>query len=96
MFDNSKSRESILQHLLGVKKLYQKSKYYESKITRDISIKKAIDKHMENFSSNKEHMIKSVLKRPFRKMVLNHLIVNNELILESKEVKSAVDVIIEK
>ncbi|KAG9291581.1 hypothetical protein G9A89_022000 [Geosiphon pyriformis] len=91
MFDNNKSRKSILLHLLKVKKLYQKSKYYEFRVAKDISIKKAIDKCMETFSSNKEHMIKSVLDQPFKKVVLNYLVVDDELILEPKEVKSAVD-----
>ncbi|KAG9304925.1 hypothetical protein G9A89_003093 [Geosiphon pyriformis] len=66
-----------------------KSKYYEFRVVRNISIKKAIDKHIKFFSSNKEHMIKSVLDQPFRKVVLDHLIVDNELILEPKKVKLA-------
>ncbi|KAG9295162.1 hypothetical protein G9A89_006143 [Geosiphon pyriformis] len=96
MFDNSESRESIFQHLLRVKKLYRKSKYYESKMTRDISIRKAIDKHIKIFSSNKEHMIKSVLEWPFKKVVLDHLIVDDKLILEPKKVLSAVNDIMER
>ncbi|KAG9293355.1 hypothetical protein G9A89_007601, partial [Geosiphon pyriformis] len=91
MFDNSESRKSILLYLLEIKKLYHKSKYYESKMAKDISIKKVINRHMETFSSNKGHMIKSVLDWPFKKVVLDHLIVDNELILEPKEIKSAVD-----
>ncbi|KAG9284907.1 hypothetical protein G9A89_006285 [Geosiphon pyriformis] len=53
------------------------------------------DKHIEIFSSNKEHMIKSVLNQLFKKVVLDYLIVDNELILEFKEVKSAVNNIME-
>ncbi|KAG9296159.1 hypothetical protein G9A89_014751 [Geosiphon pyriformis] len=48
----------------------------------------AINKCIENFSFNKRHMIKSVLKWPFKKMVLDHLIMDDKLILEPKEVKS--------
>ncbi|KAG9290191.1 hypothetical protein G9A89_022167 [Geosiphon pyriformis] len=44
MFDDNVSRVSILQHLSRVKKLYHKSKYYESRVAKDISIRKAIDK----------------------------------------------------
>ncbi|KAG9290242.1 hypothetical protein G9A89_022218 [Geosiphon pyriformis] len=40
--------------------------------------------------SDKELMIKSVLDQPFKKVVLDHLILDNELILESKKVKSAI------
>ncbi|KAG9304928.1 hypothetical protein G9A89_003096 [Geosiphon pyriformis] len=95
MFSNNESKKSILQHLSEVKKLYRKFKYYESRAARDTSIRKAIDKRMENFSSNKELMIKSVLEKPFRKVVLDHLIVDDELILEPKEVLSAVNSIME-
>ncbi|KAG9286478.1 hypothetical protein G9A89_014644 [Geosiphon pyriformis] len=95
MFDNSKSRKSILQHLSRVKKLYKKSKYYESRVARNISIRKTINKCIETFSFNKRHIIKSVLEWPFRKVVLDHLIVNNELILEPRKVMSAVDSIME-
>ncbi|KAG9290936.1 hypothetical protein G9A89_011086 [Geosiphon pyriformis] len=96
MFDNSESRESILLHLLGVKKLYQKSKYYGSKVARNSSIRKAIDKSMETFSFNKGHMIKSVLDWLFKKVVLDHLVVDEVLILEPKEVKSAVNSIMKE
>ncbi|KAG9289065.1 hypothetical protein G9A89_004160 [Geosiphon pyriformis] len=73
MFDDNVSRMSILQHLLRVKKLYHKSKYYKSKGL----------------------MIKSILDWQFKKVVLDHLILDDKLILEPKEVKSAVDNIIE-
>ncbi|KAG9304728.1 hypothetical protein G9A89_003902 [Geosiphon pyriformis] len=49
MFNNGESRENILQHLSGVKKSYQKSKYYESRVARDILIRKAINKCIETF-----------------------------------------------
>ncbi|KAG9302257.1 hypothetical protein G9A89_008748 [Geosiphon pyriformis] len=81
MFDCSKNKDSILQHLLGVKKVYQKN---------------TINKYMENFNFNKEHIIKSVLEWPFRKVVLDYLIVDDKLILKPKEVKSSVDVIMEE
>ncbi|KAG9291371.1 hypothetical protein G9A89_003475 [Geosiphon pyriformis] len=47
-------------------------------------------------NESKELIIKSVLDWPFKKVVLDHLILDNELILESKEVKSAVNDIIER
>ncbi|KAG9299499.1 hypothetical protein G9A89_020670 [Geosiphon pyriformis] len=71
------------------------SKYYEFRVVRDILIRKTIDRHMETFSFNKRHMIKSVLDRLFKKVVLDHLIINDELILKPKEVKSAVNSIME-
>ncbi|KAG9294918.1 hypothetical protein G9A89_003258 [Geosiphon pyriformis] len=54
------------------------------------------DKHMENFCSNKERMIKSVLEWSFQKVVLNYLIVNNKLVLVPEKIKSTVDCIMER
>ncbi|KAG9304149.1 hypothetical protein G9A89_019711 [Geosiphon pyriformis] len=96
MINNSVSLDSILHYLSNIKKRYYRSKYFKSKVARDILIKKIIKKHIENFCSNKEQMIKSVLKHPFCKVVLNYLIVNNELILLSDKVKSTVDNIMEE
>ncbi|KAG9286600.1 hypothetical protein G9A89_005368 [Geosiphon pyriformis] len=76
---NSVSLMELIKHLLVVKKGYYKSKYYKSKIAKDTAIKKAIDCHMENFYSDKKKMIKSILECLFCKVVLDHLVVDNEL-----------------
>ncbi|KAG9307301.1 hypothetical protein G9A89_017129 [Geosiphon pyriformis] len=88
MIDDGVSLDSILHYLPNIKKRYCRSKYIEFRIARDILIRKVIEKYMENFSSNKEHMIKSVLKHLFCKVVLNHLVIDNDLILLPDEVKS--------
>ncbi|KAG9307584.1 hypothetical protein G9A89_023149 [Geosiphon pyriformis] len=62
--------------------------YHASKLS-------AIEKRMESFVFNKSHIIKSVLERPFYKMVLDHLIIGDELILEPDSVKSKMDEIME-
>ncbi|KAG9294949.1 hypothetical protein G9A89_017743 [Geosiphon pyriformis] len=95
MVNNSANIEVILRHLSGVRKKYHKSKYFESRVVRDAFIRKAIDKCIENFCSNKGCMIKSVLEHPFQKVVLDHLIIGDNLILKSGEVKSIVDGIME-
>ncbi|KAG9305670.1 hypothetical protein G9A89_022592 [Geosiphon pyriformis] len=41
-------------------------------------------------NENRGLMIKSILNRPFKKVVLDHLILDDELILKPKEVKSAI------
>ncbi|KAG9305602.1 hypothetical protein G9A89_001663 [Geosiphon pyriformis] len=56
---------------------------------------KAITRQMESFESNKDHTIRNVLKRPFRKVVLDHIVVGDELVLELVLVKSKVDEIME-
>ncbi|KAG9302816.1 hypothetical protein G9A89_009593 [Geosiphon pyriformis] len=95
MVDNGTGRDAILSHLLNVRKRYCKSKYFKSRNTRDAAIRKAVNKHMENFCTNKGCMIKSILEWSFCKVVLNHLVVNNDLVLEPSEVKSVVDTIME-
>ncbi|KAG9289037.1 hypothetical protein G9A89_015586 [Geosiphon pyriformis] len=85
---NFASLDSILHHLSNIKKKYCRSKYFESKVAKDILIRKAIEKYMENFYSNKEQMIRSVLECLFYKIVLEYLIVNDNLILLPNEVKS--------
>ncbi|KAG9297812.1 hypothetical protein G9A89_000117 [Geosiphon pyriformis] len=81
------SPSKLLKHLSIVKKGYQKSKYYESRASKDAVIKKAIDCCMENFCSDKGKIIKSVLKYLFHKIVLDHLVVNNELVIEPSKIK---------
>ncbi|KAG9290642.1 hypothetical protein G9A89_011605 [Geosiphon pyriformis] len=87
--------ENIVHHISVVKKRYCRSKYHESKIARNESIRVAMAKHMENFCSDKRRIIKNILDQSFRKIVLNYLIVDDELILELQAVKSSVDIIIE-
>ncbi|KAG9306155.1 hypothetical protein G9A89_016059 [Geosiphon pyriformis] len=89
MVDNGAGHNAILGHLFGVKKRYCRSKYFESRNARNVAIRKVVNKYMENFCTDKGRMIKSVLEWPFCKMVLNHLVVNNDLVLESGEVKFA-------
>ncbi|KAG9293692.1 hypothetical protein G9A89_019029 [Geosiphon pyriformis] len=54
-------------------------------------IRDAINKCMESFNSNKGGMIRSILECFFHKVVLDHLVVDNELILDLIEVQSKVD-----
>ncbi|KAG9307278.1 hypothetical protein G9A89_017106 [Geosiphon pyriformis] len=61
------------------KKSYRSLKFLESKHTKEFSIKQAI----------------GVLERSFRKVVLDHLVVGDKLILEPVLVKSKVDEIME-
>ncbi|KAG9289663.1 hypothetical protein G9A89_014398 [Geosiphon pyriformis] len=81
--------------LVKARKLYCASKLLESKHAEESLIKQAISKRMESFELNKDHTIRSVLKHPFCKVVLNYLIVRDKLVLEPDSVKSKVDEIIE-
>ncbi|KAG9286858.1 hypothetical protein G9A89_012408 [Geosiphon pyriformis] len=88
--------DAIVKHLLLVHKDYRKAKMFELRFSEETSIRKAIDKHMENFCSDKDSMIRSVLDKPFHKIVLNHLVIDDELVLEPEEVKVSVDKIIKR
>ncbi|KAG9305495.1 hypothetical protein G9A89_006465 [Geosiphon pyriformis] len=84
---NSVSSMNLIKHLSVVRKKYQKSKYCESKVAKDTTIRKMIDCHIENFCSNKEKMIKNILEHSFCKVVLDHLMVDDEMVVEPNEVK---------
>ncbi|KAG9298238.1 hypothetical protein G9A89_002726 [Geosiphon pyriformis] len=83
--------EKLLSYLLLIRKGYKKSKMFESKLLQETTIKKAIERYMEQFCSDKKSIIRNVLDWLFRKVVLDHLVVNNELILEPEEIRSGVD-----
>ncbi|KAG9306680.1 hypothetical protein G9A89_004227 [Geosiphon pyriformis] len=85
----------IYSVLSKVRKSYRASKLLESKRAEESQIRSAIEKRMESFVCNKCHTIRSVLKRPFHKVVLDHLVIGDELILEPDPVKSKVDKIME-
>ncbi|KAG9307588.1 hypothetical protein G9A89_023153 [Geosiphon pyriformis] len=85
----------VVRHLSLVHRDYRRSKMFESRLAEEASVKKAIKKHMDNFCSDKGSMIRSVLEKPFRKVVLDHLIVDDDLVLLPEEVKSSVNKIME-
>ncbi|KAG9287668.1 hypothetical protein G9A89_004015 [Geosiphon pyriformis] len=85
----------VLCYLSCVKKSYHKSKYYEFKATKDEFIRRTIDKCMKYFCFDKKKMIKSVLNCHVWKVVLDHLVVDDELVLELQMIKSMVDTIME-
>ncbi|KAG9286901.1 hypothetical protein G9A89_012451 [Geosiphon pyriformis] len=85
----------VFKQLSMVRKKYRKSKLYELKLAEEAFIRKAIEKRIESFCLNKDSMIKSILNKLFCKVVLDHLVVDNELVLDPKEVLFSVDKIIE-
>ncbi|KAG9304058.1 hypothetical protein G9A89_005968 [Geosiphon pyriformis] len=81
--------------LVKARKSYHSAKLLEFRCTEESCIRAAIDRRMESFESDKSCIIRSVLEHPFYKMVLDHLVVGNELILEPSLVKARVDGIME-
>ncbi|KAG9306136.1 hypothetical protein G9A89_016040 [Geosiphon pyriformis] len=69
-----------------------KKKWFKS---FDCVFNKAIEKRMESFEVNKDHTIRSVLECPFHKVVLDHLVDGEELVLEPDLVKSKINGIME-
>ncbi|KAG9307135.1 hypothetical protein G9A89_016963 [Geosiphon pyriformis] len=80
----------LLKHLFLFCKEYRKSKMFESRLAEEAFVKKAIEKCMESFTFNKKCMIKSILDRPFCKVVLDHLVVDKSLVLVSAETRKQV------
>ncbi|KAG9300126.1 hypothetical protein G9A89_000866 [Geosiphon pyriformis] len=80
--------EVIRSVLFRVRKLYHFSKLSKSKCAEESRIRSAVSKKMESFEVNKSHTIRSVLEHPFHKVVLDYLVANDELVLESSLVKS--------
>ncbi|KAG9290134.1 hypothetical protein G9A89_010440 [Geosiphon pyriformis] len=85
----------VVRHLSLVCRDYRRSKMFESRLAEEASVRKAIEKRMDNFCSDKGSMIRNVLEKPFHKIVLDHLIVDDDLVLLSEKVKSSVDRIME-
>ncbi|KAG9299545.1 hypothetical protein G9A89_020716 [Geosiphon pyriformis] len=85
----------VVRHLSLVHRDYRRLKMFELRLAKEASVRKAIEKHMNNFCLDKGSIIRNVLERPFYKVVLNHLVVDNELVLLSGEVKSSMDKIME-
>ncbi|KAG9301075.1 hypothetical protein G9A89_015811, partial [Geosiphon pyriformis] len=83
--------DAIRSALAKIRKSYHSSKLLESNHAKKSQIKSVIDKRMESFELNKSHTVHSVLERPFRKVVLDHLVVGDELVLDPAPVKSKID-----
>ncbi|KAG9295837.1 hypothetical protein G9A89_009066 [Geosiphon pyriformis] len=82
MADDASSAD-IVCCLSRFRKGYCCSKMHESKAMEAAVIRHAIDRKMENFCSDKGHMIRSILDKSFCKVVFNHLVVDNKLVLDS-------------
>ncbi|KAG9303862.1 hypothetical protein G9A89_005772 [Geosiphon pyriformis] len=95
MFFSGAKFDDICSALAKVKRSYCFFKLLKSKHTEEFHIRQAITNRMESFELDKGHTIRSVLKCSFCKVVLDHLVVNNELVLEPDLVKFKMDVIIE-
>ncbi|KAG9303889.1 hypothetical protein G9A89_005799 [Geosiphon pyriformis] len=78
----------VLFALSSTRKSYCAFKLIESQNAKKANIRSAIDKRMESFEVNKDYTIRSVLEHPFCKVVLDHLVVDSELVLEPDQVMS--------
>ncbi|KAG9301299.1 hypothetical protein G9A89_009231 [Geosiphon pyriformis] len=88
--------DAIRSALAKIRKYYHSLKMIESKCAQDFQIKLAFDKRIENFGLNKDQTIRSVLEKPFYKVTLNHLVVNENLILKPGLVKFHINRIMEE
>ncbi|KAG9298884.1 hypothetical protein G9A89_015905 [Geosiphon pyriformis] len=95
LLDSSAAFDQVHSAFFGTRKSYHALKLAESLRTKEVNIRSAIDKRMDNFKTNKGHTIRSVLEYSFHKVVLDHLVIDDELVLEPDLVKSKVDIIME-
>ncbi|KAG9296278.1 hypothetical protein G9A89_014870 [Geosiphon pyriformis] len=95
LFLSSSHFNTVWLVLSKVRKTYCLLKIAESKRIEEFYIKSAINKRIESFKLNKSHTIQSILKHPFHKVILDHLVVDDELILEPGLMRSRVDEIME-
>ncbi|KAG9284123.1 hypothetical protein G9A89_022897 [Geosiphon pyriformis] len=87
--------DAIQSVLSKTRKLYCSSKMSEAECIKESRIRLTIDKRMKNFKLDKGHTIRSVLECLFCKVTLDHLVVDNKLVLEPNLVKTKVDMIME-
>ncbi|KAG9294988.1 hypothetical protein G9A89_017782 [Geosiphon pyriformis] len=90
MFHSGVKFNDICSALAKVRRLYHSSKLLESKYTEESHIRQTINNRMESFELDKDCIIRNVLEHPFHKVVLDHLVINDELVFESDLVKKRV------
>ncbi|KAG9295902.1 hypothetical protein G9A89_006641 [Geosiphon pyriformis] len=95
LFLSGSGFNAIHSKLSKARKSYCSSKLIESKRAEEFRIRQAVKRRMESFEVDKGYTIRSVLECPFCKVVLDHLVVEEELVLEPGLIKSKVDVIME-
>ncbi|KAG9295738.1 hypothetical protein G9A89_008966 [Geosiphon pyriformis] len=95
LMDSGMDSGHVFSALSSTWKSYRASKLIESQNTKEANIRSVIDRRMESFEVDKSHTIRSVLERTFCKVVLDHLVVDSELVLKPEQVKSKVDMIME-
>ncbi|KAG9300576.1 hypothetical protein G9A89_000757 [Geosiphon pyriformis] len=96
LIDSGVNFNRVYFALFGIRKSYCAFKLAKSLAAKEANIRSAINRRMESFEINKSHTIRNVLECFFCKVVLDHLVVNNELILESNSVKSKINIIMEE
>ncbi|KAG9294180.1 hypothetical protein G9A89_021539 [Geosiphon pyriformis] len=95
MFSSGAKFDDIHSALAKARRSYCSSKLLKSKHAEESHIRQAITNRIESFELDKDYTIRSVLECSFYKVVLDHLVVDNELVLEPNLVKSKINTIME-
>ncbi|KAG9286754.1 hypothetical protein G9A89_012304 [Geosiphon pyriformis] len=93
LINSGANSKCVYSTFFSIRKSYCVSKLAESLAAKKMNIRAAIEKRMESFETNKGYTIRSVLEHLFCKVVLNHLVVDDKLILEPDSVKFKVNII---
>ncbi|KAG9306357.1 hypothetical protein G9A89_018240 [Geosiphon pyriformis] len=91
LLDSGVDFDHVHLAFFSVQKLYCAFKLAESLQAEKSRIKSAVNKQIKNFEVNKGHIIRSILEHPFQKIVLDHLVIKDKLILKPNLVKTRVD-----
>ncbi|KAG9284618.1 hypothetical protein G9A89_004660 [Geosiphon pyriformis] len=84
----SSSFDAIQSVLFKVRKSYCSSKMSEVECVKESRIRLTIDKKIKSFELNKSYTIRSVLECPFCKVTLDHLVIDDKLVLEPDLVRT--------
>ncbi|KAG9292211.1 hypothetical protein G9A89_023931 [Geosiphon pyriformis] len=95
LINSNATSSHVYSALSGIRKFYCAFKLAKFLATKEMNIRAAINKRIKSFETNKDHTIRSVLEHPFHKVVLDHLVVENELILKPNLVKFKMYIIME-
>ncbi|KAG9305272.1 hypothetical protein G9A89_003356 [Geosiphon pyriformis] len=79
--------DSFIRCWVSLDNSYCTAKLVESLRAKEANIRLAINKRIKSFKINKSHIIKSMLECLFYKLSLDHLVVNNKLILKPDLIK---------
>ncbi|KAG9298574.1 hypothetical protein G9A89_004282 [Geosiphon pyriformis] len=88
VIDSGAGTDGVYSAFFSIRRSYHTSKLTEFLRAKEANIRSAINKRIESFEMDKGYTIRSMLKQPFHKVVLDYLVMGDELVFEPDLVKS--------